>query len=102
MGVSIGDPTEETGKGMEGAEPGKTLRDRTMGEAQDKVAEEALTLVGDRMGRTAEAEVRNGGFGNNTNPPHQCGQRIRGGGQNCWDGGKSAYKEKLIGGMGEE
>ena len=38
---------------------GRSCMDRTIGEAQDAVSEEAVTLLGeDRMGTTAEAEVR--------------------------------------------
>ena len=42
-----------------------------------------------------------GGNGNNTTPPHQYRQKMRGGGQNCWEGGRLAYRERLIGGMGK-
>ena len=56
-GTAIGDPTEDTGKGTEGTATVRNRKDRTTGAAQYAVAEEAVTLVGDRTGRTAEAEV---------------------------------------------
>ena len=43
--------------------------------AQDAVVEEAVTLVGDKMGQTAEAEVRKGVMTITPTPPppHQDG-----------------------------
>ena len=41
-----------------GLVPGRTQRGRTTGAAQDMVAEEAITLVGDRTVIPEEAEVR--------------------------------------------
>ena len=55
--AAIGDTTEDTRKIMEGTAPGRTQKDRTTGAAQDAMVEEAVTLVGDRTGQTAEAEV---------------------------------------------
>ena len=50
-GEAIGDPTEDTGTGTKGTATGRTRRDITMGEVQDAVLEEAVTLVGeDRTG----------------------------------------------------
>ena len=48
---------------------GRTRRDITTGAAQDAVLEEAFTFVGDRMGITAEAEVREGVMLTNPTPP---------------------------------
>ena len=52
------DPTGDTGKGV-GETVSETWRDRTTGTAQDSVAGELVTLVGE-MEITAEAEVREG------------------------------------------
>ena len=48
-GEAIGDPTEDTGTGTKGTATGRTQRDITMGEVQDAVLEEAVTLVGEDM-----------------------------------------------------
>ena len=90
-GLAIRDPTEDTGKGTEGTAPVRTWRDRKTGAAQYAVAEEAVTLVGYRMEQTAEAEVYKGVMVITTTPhPHQDGQRMRDGGQNCRDRGRLA------------
>ena len=60
MVEEIGDPTEDTGKVAGGTVPGITRRDRTTGAVQDAVAEEAVTLVGDKTGMKAELEAREG------------------------------------------
>ena len=57
MAAEIGDPTEDTGKGAGGTVPGITRRYRTTGAAQDEMTEDAVTLVGDRTGITAEADL---------------------------------------------
>ena len=47
--------------------------------------------VGGRQdGTNSESGGAQGGNGNNTNRPHQDGQRTRGRSQNCHDGGRSA------------
>ena len=45
-GEVIGDPTEDTGTGIEVAATGRTRIDRPMGAAHDVVSEEVDTLVG--------------------------------------------------------
>ena len=89
MVAEIGDPTEDTVKGAMGTVP-ETQRDRTMGTAQDLVAKEVVTLVGDRTEITVEAELHEGEMATTPTPlpPNQDRQRIQGGGQNCRDGGR--------------
>ena len=65
--------------------------DRPMVAAHDAVSEEVAMLVGGRQYRNNRGGGgARGGSGNNTNPLHQDGQRMRGGGQNYWDGVRSA------------
>ena len=85
MVEDIGYPTGDTGKGA-GWKVTETQRDRTTGTAQDLVADELVTLVGE-MEITAEAEVHEGEMVR-TSPPHQNEQKMRDGGQNCWEGGR--------------
>ena len=63
-----------------------------MGAAQDAVAKEAVTLVGDRTVITEETEVCEGVMVKTppSPPPHQDGQRMWGGSQNWWYGGRLA------------
>ena len=68
-GAVIGVPTEDTGKGTEGPAPVITKRYRTIGEAHDAVAEEAILLVRDRTVRTAKAEVLKGDMSITSTPP---------------------------------
>ena len=81
MGSAIRGPTEDTGKVTEGTAPGRTRRDRTTGAAQGVVSEEAVTLVGDRTGITAEAEVRKRTMLKTPNNPtrmdRECGTAVR-------------------------
>ena len=83
-GAAIGDPTEETGKGTGGTSPSRTRRDRTTVVAQDVVVEEAVTLVEDKMGQTAEADVCEGVMTITPTPPppptrtdRGCGAAVR-------------------------
>ena len=101
-GAAIGDPTEDTGEVTEITAPGRTRRERTTVVAKDTVAEEAVMLVGNRTGLISEAEVREGvmAISPTPSPPHQDGQRMQGGVQNCWGGGRLSEKEKLIGRTG--
>ena len=71
MGAAIKVPTEDTGKGTEVMAPGRTRRDRTTRVAQDAVAEEAVTLVGDRTGIITETEVREGVMVTTPTPPNR-------------------------------
>ena len=87
MLAEIGDPTGDTGTGAGEMVP-ETWRDRTTGTARDLVVEEVVTLVGD-MEITAEVEVREGEMVTKPPTPHQEGQKMWGGGQNCWEGGRS-------------
>ena len=98
MVAEIKDPTGDTGKEAGGKVP-ETRRDRTTGTARDLVADEVVTLVVE-MEIMAEAEVRaQGGNGKNINPLHQDRHKMWVGGQNCWEGFRSAYRERLIGGV---
>ena len=82
MVTEIGDPTEDTGKGASGSLIGRTRRDRATEAAQDAVAEEVVTLVGDRTGITVEAEVCKGVMVTTPTPPspppptHKDGQKM--------------------------
>ena len=89
-GAAIEEPTEDTGEGTEGTAPVITWSNRTTGAAQYTVAKEAVMLVVDRTGRISEAEVCKGAMEIKPTPPHQAGQRMRGGGQNFRDRGRSA------------
>ena len=71
MVAEIGDPMEDTEKGAGGTVPGRTRRDRTTRAAQDAVAEEAVTLVGDRTGIITETEVREGVMVTTPTPPNR-------------------------------
>ena len=74
-----------------GAVPSRIRRNRTTVATQDAVVEESVTLVGETMVQTAEAEVREGVMAITPPPPlRQDGQRMRGGGQKCLDGDRSA------------
>ena len=77
------DPGKEAGETVP-----ETERNRTTGTVQDLVADEVVILL-EEMEITAEAELR-GGNGSNTNPPHQDGQKVRGGGQSCRGGDRLA------------
>ena len=68
MVAETGDPTEDTGKGAGGTVP-ETRRDRSMGTAQVLMADEEITLVGDRAEITAEAEACEGGIVTTPTPP---------------------------------
>ena len=57
-----------------------------MGTERDSVACEVVNLVGE-IEITAEAEVRKGEMLTTPTPPHKDGQKMRGGGQNCREGG---------------
>ena len=46
--------------------------------------------LGGRDGNNSGGGGVQGGHGSNINPPHQDGQKNRGGGQNYWEGGRSA------------
>ena len=87
MLAEIGDPTGDTGKGAGGTVP-ETQRDRTTGTAQDLVAEKVVTLV-EETEITAEAEVRKGEMVTTATPPPRQAE-IRGGDQNCREGGRLA------------
>ena len=80
MVAEIRDPTGDTGKGAGEMVP-ETQRDRTMGTAQDSVADAVVTVVGE-MEITAEAEVHKGGMVTTTTPPptktgRKCGTAVR-------------------------
>ena len=96
MVAEIGDLAEDTGKGAEGTVPGRIHRDRTTQAAQYAVVKKAVMLVGDSTGITPEVELREGVMVTTpTPPPHQDGQRMRGIGHNCTDGGRLAYREQF-------
>ena len=67
MVAEIGDPTGDTGTGAGETLP-ETHRDRTMGTAQNLVAEKVVPLMVE-MEITAEAEVREGGMVTTPTPP---------------------------------
>ena len=77
--------------GDNGTQAGDTVtenqKDSTAGTVQYLVADEMVTL-GEETGITAEAEVHEGVMVQTPTPPHQDRQKIRGGGQNCWEGGR--------------
>ena len=85
----MGIPQGGTGTGA-GVTVKETQRYSTTVTAQDSVADEVVTLV-EETRITMEAAVRDGAM-IQPPPPHQDGQKIWGGGQNCWEGGRLAYK----------
>ena len=81
MVAEIGDPTGDTGTGA-GETLSETHRDRTMGAAQNLVAEKVVPLMVE-MEITVKAEVREGGMVTTPTPPpstntgRKCGAAVR-------------------------
>ena len=98
--AEIVDSTRDTG-----TEAGETVletwRDKIKGPVQDLVVDEVVTLV-EEMEITMEAEVHQGAMATTqTPPPQQDAKKMRGGGQNYREGGRSAKRERLIWDMGK-
>ena len=93
MESEIRDPTGDTGTGEDITEIG-TRRHKT---AQDLVAD----VVEVETGKTAEAVVRERAMFQTPTPPHQDGQKTRGGEQTGGEGGRLSYMEQWIWGMGK-
>ena len=72
-----------------------------MGVAQDEVAEEAVTLVGDITGITAEAELRKGVMVTTPTPPHNDIQIMWAAVRNVWMEVGQRGENGLIGEMGK-
>ena len=85
MVAEIRDPTGDTGTGAGDTVP-ETHRDITMVTAQYSVADDVVTLV-EETEITVEAEVHKGEMVTTPTPPQQDRQKMRVGGQNCWEGG---------------
>ena len=100
MVAEIGDPTEDTVKGAMGTVP-ETQRDRTMGTAQDLVAKEVVTLVGDRTEITVEAEVCEGRMVKTPTPPTRTDRECMAAVRTVGVGVGWCRENSLIGGVGK-